>query len=65
MINTGYKDINGKEIFVGNKLKMSVSHFKGIGTVVLKDDMFLIQWREDNFSELNGDYLYSEIKDLN
>jgi len=59
----GLNGINDKPIFVGSRLKMDVSHFKGVGTVVHKDDMFLIQWREDDFSELSGDNLYSEIID--
>lgn len=60
-MTTRKKDINGKEIFVGNKVSLNVSHFKGTGSVVLKDGMFLIQWSENDFSELDGDHLYLEI----
>lgn len=61
MIDTMYKDINGKPIFVGDRLSLEVTHFSGIGTVVQKDNMFLIQWKENDFSELSGDHLYSEV----
>lgn len=60
-MNTGFKDINGEQIFVGNRLKLNVSHFKGTGTVVLKDGIFLIQWGEKDFSKLDGDHLYSKV----
>jgi len=60
-MKTNKKDINGKEIFVGNKVSLSLSHFKGIGEVVLKKGMFLIRWSESDFSELDGDHLYAEI----
>ncbi len=61
MQDTNYRDIDGKPIFVESRLSLELSHFKGIGTVVSKDGMFLIQWGEDNFSELSGDCLYSKV----
>jgi len=60
-MKTNKKDINGKEIFVGNKVSLSLSHFKGTGEVVFKEGMFLIQWNENDYSELDGDHLYAEV----
>ena len=58
---TGFKDIDGKPILIESRLKLDISHFKGVGTVALKDGTFLIQWGENHFSKLDGDHLYSEV----
>jgi hypothetical protein len=60
MLDTKYKDINGVTILVGDELRLNLGHFKKKGIVIQKNNQFLIQWSKNDFSELNGDHLYSE-----